>query len=449
MKKITVSVLLILAFVFSFPLEVSAAKKPLTSEAEIISYINIDWWKEFNDEILIDYIIRAIQCNQDLKTATLRVGENIENKNIKRANEMPSIGAGAVSALYKLPAETSSQGLISLPVYVNYELDLFGKNRDKTKSMDKSIEIARQNERAAYISVISAVGSTYYNIVKLDKIIELQKQIINDSQKIYELMKLSNEEGLVSTADTVSANKAYIKANSDMIELKKSREKLLNMLCVLIGDSPENSSELRRISFDDLVINKSIPIYIPSEIIEQRPDYISSEKNIEKIGFDVRAAKKEFLPSFNILGLISFNSTEYISKMNWTNSLALLGGGALLPLFTGGRRIANLNLHKNKYEQAVENYKKTNLTAIQEINDSLCSLKLDNEKYLKTLESCNAEKEDFRFTKLKYEEGIISKLDLLQKREALISTEKLVADDKTNCFINQIGLYKSTAGAKI
>ncbi len=89
------------------------------------------------------------------------------------------------------------------------------------------------------------------------------------------------------------------------------------------------------------------------------------------------------------------------------------------------------------------------MTAIQEVNDALCDLKLDNEKYLKTIESYEAEKQDFYYTNLKFEEGIISNLDLLQKKEALLVTEKLFVQDRTNLFINQIGLYKSVAGGKI
>jgi multidrug efflux system outer membrane protein len=170
---------------------------------------------------------------------------------------------------------------------------------------------------------------------------------------------------------------------------------------------------------------------------------------LQKTGLDVSAAKKEFLPGFNIFGLISFNSTEFYNKMNWTNSLGILGGGATLPLFTGGMKIANLKLQKNKYKQAIENYQKTNLTAIQEVNDSLSDLKLDNEKYLKTLESFNAEKTDYHYTNLKYNEGILSKLDLIQKHESVLNTEKLVVKEKTACFINQISLYKTTAGADL
>ena len=446
MKKFISVIIIFTLFTSLIPIKAYADKKPITDEETIYSYININWWQALDDAILIEYIIKALQNNQDLKLATLKVEETTEQKNIKRSNEMPTIGVGAVPALYKLPGKTNSDGLISVPLYANYEVDLFGKNRDKTKAMDKAIEITRQNERAAYISVVSAVGTTYYNIVKLDKLIELQEKIIKDREQIYNLMQLSNQEGLISTADTVNAQKAYIKSNSDIIELKKARERLLNMLAVLIGDSPENTIDYKRISFDNLVINKNIPDSIATEVITSRPDYVSAEKMIEKAGIDVRSAKKEFLPTFDILGLISFNSTEFFKKMNWTNSFSLLGANAMLPLFTGGAKIANLKLNKNKYKQAIENYQKTNLTAIQEVNDSLCNLKLDNEKYEKTLESYNAEQKDFYYTKLKYKEGVISKLDLLQKDEALLVTEKLVTNDKTALFINQIGLYKATSG---
>lgn len=449
MKKIIAGIIITSLFISYTPLTSFAAKKESKIEKTIVSDLNLDWWKELDDPLLTDYIVKALQYNHDLKIATLKVEETTQNKNITRSRELPSIGVGAVPALYKLPSETNSEGLISLPIYANYELDLFGKNRDKTKSMDKLIEISAQNEKSAYISVISAVGTTYYNIVKLDKLITLQQEIIKDRKQIYDLMKLSNEQGLVSTADTVSANKAYIKANTDIIELKKSQERMLNMLAVLTGDSPENSANYKRISFDDLNLNKNIPSYIQSEIIQSRPDYISAEKNLEKTGLDVRTAKKDFLPSFNILGLLSFNSTKYFSAMNWTNAFGLLGGNAALSLFSGGAKIANLKLQKNKYKQAIENYQKTNLTAIQEVNDALCDLKLDNEKYLKTLESYDAEKQDYYYTDLKYKEGIISYLDLLQKKEALLTTEKTVTNNKTELFINQIGLYKAVAGAKI
>ena len=106
----------------------------------------------------------------------------------------------------------------------------------------------------------------------------------------------------------------------------------------------------------------------------------------------------------------------------------------------------NYKINKNKYEQTLLNYQKTNLIAIQEVNDSLSVLKLDNEKHIKNLKTFEMEQKDFIFTEKKYEQGIISLLDLLQKKEALLSIEKMVTTSKTDCLINHISLYKAVAG---
>ena len=268
-------------------------------------------------------------------------------------------------------------------------------------------------KKATYIGIASQVGAVYYNIVKLDKIIELQEEIIKDRKEIYDLMKLSNEEGIVSTFDLVNANKSYVMATSDMIDLKKSRDILLNALCVLIGESPANANDIKRVSFEHIATLKSIPKEISSEVITSRPDYLVAQKMLEKAGIDVRVAKKEFLPTINIMGLLGFTASSAGGGMTWKSSLAGAGVAAMLPLFTGGAKIANFKINKNKYEQSLINYQKTNLTSIQEVNDALSTLKLENEKYMNNLKTLDMERKNFNFTKYKYDDGVISKLDLL------------------------------------
>lgn len=408
--------------------------------------VNLDWWKNYNDELLEGYIVKAVNGNQDLKIATLKVEEARQNVKLQFSKELPSAYFAPSPALLKNQGTTSSSGMISLPLLVNYEIDIFGKNHDKTKSVKKSYEVSKLNEKAAYIAVASQVGGTYFNIVKLDKLISIQEKIIKERKQIYELMKIRNEQGITSTADLVRADKAYVLAEIDLSDLRKAREILLNSLAVLTGESPNNINELKRISYDELVYKKAIPNEIPSEIITQRPDYLAAEKMVEKAGLDVRVARKEFLPTFNILGLIMFSASSANNVMNWESALAALAGGALWPIFTGGARFANLRLNKNKYEQIVQNYYKTNLVAIQEVNDALSGLKLDNEKYKKNLKSYDMQKTDFKFTQKRYEQGIISNLDLLQQKENLLVIDKMVAESKTNCYIDQISLYKAVGG---
>lgn len=409
--------------------------------------VNLEWWKNYDDEYLEGYIVKAIEENQDLKIATLRVEEANQLVKLQFSKELPNASVGAVPGLLKNIGGTNSDGLVALPMIVNYEADIFLKNHDKTKSAKKAYEVSKLNEKAIYIAVASQIGSTYFNIVKLDKIISVQDSIIKNRKEIYELMKMRNKIGITSTADVVRAQKSYVAAVADMSDLKKTREILLNSLAVMIGESPANTNEFKRISYDELSKKVQIPNEISSEVIVQRPDYQAAEKQVEKAGLDVKIAKKEFLPTINILGLLSFNSLSALSKsMNWESAIAAFGGAAMLPLFTGGAKIANLKLAKNHYEQVLQAYYKTNLVAIQEVNDALSSLKIDNDKYEKNLESYNLQKKDYDYMKYRYDQGIISNLDLIQQKESLLAINKMVISSKADCYIDQISLYKAVAG---
>lgn len=458
MKKI-ISALLIISltgmnFLPAFAkgeVKTSSKKEAKTQKARTVrlNYINLDWWEDYDDPYLTEYILKAFENNQDLKITTLQTEESKQRTRLQLAKELPNLSVGVSPILYKLPGVNSTDGAFAVPILANYEIDLFLKNRDKTRSSKKAYEADKIRERAAYIAIASAVGSTYYNIVKLDKLIELQQDLIKDRENIYQLMKMSNEVGIVSTADLTKADKARTSAKADMYDLKKNRIALLNSLAVLTGDSPNNIEEFKRISYDEITKEKPIPKEISSQIITQRPDYLVAEKMVEKAGIDVRVAKKEFLPNLNIIGLFTFLSDSNNTSMNWNNTIAALAGSAMLQLFSGGSKIANLKINKLRYEQILQDYYKTNLTAIKEVNDSLSGLKLDNEKYLTNKRTLAMEEKDFGYTQSQYDAGVSSYLDLLQKRENLISVKKLVTSSKIDCQIDQISLYKAVGASKI
>ena len=411
-------------------------------------YVNIDWWKSFNDGYLQEYIIKAIQHNHDLKMASIAVDEYYQYTKIQFASELPSVGGAFSPALVKQSNTTSWDWTFLTPVMVNYEADIFLKNHDKTKASKKNYEASIQDERAAYIAVVSAVGTTYFNIVKLDEMIKLQEQIVDLRKDIYDLMKLCNEAGTASMSDTVKANKSYVYGKSELPELKKNRTKLLHQLAVLTGENPNDVEDLPRSVLSDITFPSNLPNEFSSDIIVNRPDYIKAEKMLEKAGIDIRVAKKEFLPTINLSGLVAFDSNSLGSMFSTKSALAALAGGAVLPIFTGGKRLANLRLKRSTYDRMLEDYLKVNQTAMQEINDSLVSLKQDKTKLEQNEEHQVLEIKDFSFSKDKYSQGVISKKDLLQVQENLLTVDKLVATGKADCLIDSIGIYKAVS-AKI
>lgn len=410
------------------------------------AYVNMDFWKKFNDDNLNHYIDLAIKQNYDLKIASLTVKEYYQNMKLQFANELPSAGVGISPAFVNVMGMQSDDFAVNVPAMFNYEVDLFLKNRDKTKSVKELYKASQDDERAVYISVASAVGNVYFNIVKLNEIIKYQEKIVNSRLDIYNMMLASNKEGIVSTSDTVKANKAYVYGVSDLIDLKKSRAKLLDQFCVLIGEDPKNGENLAFTPLNQIKFTGTIPKEISSEIIVDRPDYLKAEKMIKKAGIDVRVAKKEFLPTINLTGLAALDVKN--SMFSKETTLAALALGAMLPVFTGGARVANLKLSKVKYDKMLENYYKTNLSAIQEVNDALASVKYDNEKLNEHIKQHQLETKDFGYTKDKYNQGIISRLDLVQMEENLLNVEKLINSTRSECYISYIDLYKAV-GSKL
>lgn len=424
-------------------------KEKITDEQRY-AYINMEWWKEFNDENLNYYILKALENNNDLKMAKFATEEYYQSMKLQFSKELPQVSAGFAPVYGKLPENPITfndfDWRFFFPVTVSYEADVFLKNHDKTKSAKKLYEMSLQDERTAYIAVASSVAVLYFNIVKLDDVIETQEKIVNNRKIIYERMQKRNHHGLTSEADTVAAEKAYIQANIELSDMEKSREKLLNQLAVVIGESPCNISEFNRTKLKDIQFSGTIPQEISTEVIMDRPDYKKAELMVKKAGLDVKIAKKEFLPTFNIGGLALFNAGDIGSTFTTASSLLAFGGGVFSPIFTGGARIANLKLRKASYERILENYKKTNLVAMQEINDSLVTIKKDEEKFNKLTKQQQLSKKEHNYNVKREAKGIISNLDLVQSEENVLTIEKIIAIQKAENYINYIGLYKACGG---
>ena len=408
-------------------------------------YINLAWWGQFNDEYLNDYIIRAVENNKDLKMATLTIDEYYQNVVMQRASEMPNLSAGFMPAYGKNPMTGASQGSFGIPIIASYEVDLFGKNHNKTTGIRKLYEASILDEQAAYISIASAVGTVYVNIVKLDALIDMQEEIVALRKEISEIMTISNSEGIVSTSDLVKANKAYIAGTSDLVDLKKERTKLLNQLAVLVGDSPNNIEDYKRADYRIFGFSGNIPEEVSSEIIMNRPDYKKAEKMLEKSDIDVRVARKEMLPHINLGGLLFFNSKYFDSIFTTSNMLWGVGGGLVQPLFQGLSLTANLKAKKIAYERSLRNYEKVNLTSMQEVNDSLVSVNMDREKLAKQKEIQSLEQKDYKLTEEKYANGVIAKLDIDQQKENLLNVQRMVYNTEFNCMVDYINFYKAVA----
>lgn len=429
-------------------------KKPSSDPlAYKLNYINIDWWQNFSDPYLQGYIIQAVKNNQDLRIATLKVEEYRQYIKQQFGHELPAVSVGTNYLGLKTPNDVSQEALLNfstssyaLPFTAQYEADLLLKNRDKTKSTSALYGAQRFQEKAAYIAICTDVATVYINILKSDKLIELQKELIAVKKDELSRMEKRHARGLATAMEVNTYRQNYQTAKNDLDSFLKNRDIMLNQLAVLIGEPPSCSQCLKRGTLDCLEFCGILPECVPSDVIFSRPDVLAFEEQLKGAKIDIRVARKEFFPRFNIYGVLGFNTIAPDPFWSWDGAFAFLLAGATQDIFYGGRKIANLRIKQNKYNQIFEQYKQTNLKAVQEVNDSLYAIKYDTDVDEMTFDKLELQKVNFCHFCKKYNQGVISCPNLLSEKEKLLALQIEKTGSKTSRLVNYLSLYKAAGG---
>lgn len=413
------------------------------------SELNPEFFNRFNDECLYYYINEAIENNHNAKQATYRVEQYRQQVKYSFSKELPSFSVAANYLGVHVPLldnfELKKNAFI-LPFIANYEADFLLKNRDKTKSEKKAYEALKFEEKAVYLSLLSDVATVYTNILEYDELIVLAKE----KSAIYaEILKRDNkkfERGTISTSQLNTSEKNLAAAKNDLENIQKQQEILLMQLAVLTGKSADCISNLNRGKFETLEYQSIIPDEIQSDVIFSRPDVMQAEKMLEKAKIDIRVARKEFLPTFNITGLWVFNTIAPGTFFSWNSSLAAILAGASQDIFTGGRKIANLKMQKAKYEELFEKYRQTDLDAVKEVNTALCLIKHDTAIDKNTLSKVQYELRNLDNSRKKYARGTISVPEYLNDLSKFIDIQKEAIQTKNQRLVNYFTLYKAVGG---
>lgn len=444
MRKIVLTV-----FCFLF-INVSVFAIDATSE-----YMNIDWWKNFNDEYLVDNLLKVYQNNYDLKNAALKIQANEQVVKMQFANELPAVNfSGEISRDLRAARQkfgdmsipNYSQNNFYLPITAGYEIDIWGKNRLKTKSKKQQLEIVKQAQRATYISLSSSFATDYFNLIKTDKLLEIQQELIDTQNQILNKTQEKFEIGLVPVTEVLLQEKILNTLKEQENNYVKSQEVLINNLKIYLANQNEDIS---RNSFDKISLIENIPEQYVTNIIENRPDYLQEEANIKRIGFDVKVAKKEFLPSFTIFGQVGLNAYSMSTLCNSPSQFFSAGVLPNFDLFLGGRKMALLKMQKYRYEEALNNYQKTYLTAISEMNSGLVDYKTAKKNFAESEQKLATESKIYTLAKDKKDIGCADDLDVLYAKEIYLTAQKEFVSDKINSLLSTVGLYKVSGGVDL
>ncbi len=412
--------------------------------------LNISWFENFGDEKLLDYINEALANNKDMAIARKNIQKYRQEKNVNISEEFPNINVGADYLLLKVPKlaipdndiQTNS---FALPFLTFWEVDYLGKNYNKIQKAKLDIENSIWEMKSSGIIVATDTASAYFNISGLNKQIELKSKITKSLEEIYLRRKKMYESGVISFIELNNAQDIYLRELSDLNDLYKKREFFLTQISYLLGKSPYNISEIKVTPFDNIEYKGIYPKSFSGDIILNRPDIIKADNEVKKAGIDIKIAKKDFLPSINVFGIMAFSTI--VNNFGWDGVLAALSAGAFQNLFDGGKRIFNLKKRKIEYETMVQNYLKTDLNALKEVNDALYALKKDNETYKINKNRYSIENSNFVRVLKSYNTGASGYLDYMDELTKLNTSDILLTTSKIQDYINLLTLYKTVGGA--
>ena len=415
-------------------------------------YTNMDWWNSFNDKYLSENLEKLYKNNYDLKNTALKIKENEQMVKMQFAQELPFLSlTGELSRDFQAPRQQFGSMMIpkysqynyNIPLSAGYEIDIWGKNRLKTKSKKQQLEIIKQMERATYISLSGNFAADYFNLIKADKLIKLQKELIDTQEEILSKTREKYNSGLCSINEVLEAQKLLTILKEEYNTHIKTRDVLIESLKVYLADE---NDKIKRSSFENTKLMDDLPLKYSSDIVLKRPDYIEQEANLKRLGFDIRVARKEFLPSFVIFGQIGLNAYHLSSLFNSPSQFFNAGILPSWDLFSGGRKIALLKMKKMQYEQALNDYQKTYITGVTDINSNLIEYKTALENYKEVSNRIKTDEKIYNLIKDKRKIGSANDLDVLYAKEVYLSTKKQETSNKINSIISSIGLYKALGG---
>lgn len=432
-------------------LPTSASYPGMTGEQAFLDIDQIAWQDFFADRILNELIARAIENNRDLRIAMQRVEEARAIYGIQRADQFPGISAGTLFSRSRVPGDLSVTGSTSTSnVYqatLNlsiWELDFWGRVRNLKEAALESYLATEEARRAVLVSLVAQVANTYLLERELDEQIDIAGQTITTREESYRIAKRRYEVGATSKLDAVQAETLLSQARADWIVLQRVRELNRNALTLLVGTPV--TLDVQPLSQIEPTFVHEISAGLPSDLLVNRPDVLAAEHRLKAANADIGAARAAFLPNITLTGDLGSASRELDGLFESDSRIWSFTPVLSLPIFTGGRLRANLDLSEARRNLAVADYERTIQTAFREVADALAERRWLAEQVATQQATLAAQNERARLARLRYESGAAPYLEVLDAERARFAAEQVLVQTRRALLASSVNLYAALGG---
>lgn len=425
-----------------------------------------EWWKAFQNEELSGLIEQALQQNHDVKRALARVLEGrasvmsataglYPQMNLSSSYSNIAVSRNTLAGLGLATGQQSGPKVFATPgttfdlwnsaLDLRWEMDFWGRIRRGREAAVADAQAIEQDARAVALTLVSDVGQSYFRIRELDEQLNIAKRTLDVRQEYLDIIQKRASVGLASDLDVKRTEVLVAEAAGLIPDLARTRALETHRLEVLTGMSP-GSLDLQSKPLRTVVIQPNIPVGLPSQLLERRPDILQAEATLIASNARIGQARAYFFPTLSITGQGGLQSAEFSNWFTGNSSNYSIGPSIILPIFQGGTNLARLDSAESRYVQMLESYQQTILLAFREVADVLTSLRSRAEQLARQREQLSAAQEAVRLADIRYRTGLVNYLDVLDaQRTALAAETQLVLTERTR-LTDMVSLFKALGG---
>lgn len=413
---------------------------------------NLAWWRQFGDPVLDSLIETALRENLDLDIAAARVERYLGQLSTTRAQFFPQLGYGLDVSRNKssrvgvtpLPAGSDPwyklyQGTIS----AEWQIDLFGRVRRQSESAQARVLSSEQGRRGTVLTVVSGVASGYINLRALDRKLEIARATAANYADSLRIFRLRFDGGVVSQVEVAQVESQYQQAMLAIPLLEQQVTAQENLLSVLLGRNPGPIPRGRTI---EELPTPVVPPGLPMSLIERRPDVLQAEQNLIAANADIGAARAQYFPNLTLTGMTGSLSAAASSFLTAPASIAMLAANIAGPIFTFGAIEGQVRSAEAARDEALASYRLAVLNALSDTNDALVGAEKQTAALVAQQARVTALRDYARLSRLKYEGGAASYVDVLYAENELFTAELAAMGTAGDRLLQYVALYRALGG---
>lgn len=426
---------------------------PITADAPI--WPKADWWKGFQSDELNSLVDEAQRDNLDLALAAAQVMEAKANAEIAGSVLWPQLGVSGGADRTKTSRNQNVGGLgfppgrntnnsFSLTGDASWALDIWGKGQSQLRSADEAVKASRFAKQAVALTVISGTGSTYFNVLALRERVAIAQSNIDAAKRVLAITQAKVTNGVSSRLDLAQQQAQVSGQEAQIPPLREAEREARYALAILLGKLPEGF-DVQAQSLDKIVAPAVRP-GLPSELLRRRPDVAEAEANLAAAHANVDAARAAFFPQIGLTGSGGFASAAIGTLVQGSNFGWSIGASLLQTIFDGGNLQGHYRVSKAQQLQLVATYRKTVLTAFQDVETSLGQVASLTQQEKLLTDEVNAASEAFRISEIQYREGVTDLLTVLTAQQTLFNAQDQLVQIKLARIQADVGLYRALGG---